>query len=83
MDNPLYGDRKSQWFWSMINTLNLSGMTDDRFDEFFVKDRVNIFLARKYEPDGQGGLFKIRNCRRDLRDVEIWTQLCWYLDQFV
>lgn len=82
MDNPSFGDRTGQWFWSMINTLGLSDMTDDRFDEAFVRQKIDIFLNREYEPNGQGGLFKIKHCRRDLRDVEIWYQLCWYLDQF-
>lgn len=83
MDNPAYGDRTGQWFWSMIRTLGLSDMTDSRFDERVVRQKIDIFLDREYEPDGQGGLFKIKHCRRDLRNVEIWYQLCWYLDQFV
>lgn len=83
MDNPDIGDRTSQWFWSMINTLGLSDMTDSRFDESVVREKIDIFLDREYEPDGQGGLFRLKHCRRDLRKVEIWYQLCWYLDQFV
>ena len=83
MDNPSFGDRTGQWFWSMINTLGLSDMIDNRFDEEFVREKIDIFLNREYEPNGQGGLFKLRHCRRDLRKVEIWYQLCWYLDQFV
>lgn len=82
MDNPSFGDRTGQWFWSMINTLGLSNMTDERFDEDYVRDKIDIFLNREYEPNGQGGLFKIRHCGHDLRKVEIWYQLCWYLDQF-
>lgn len=83
MDNPSYGDRTKQWFWSMINTLGLSNMDDAHFDEDIVRQKIDIFLDREYEPDGQGGLFRIKHCRRDLRKVEIWYQLCWYLDQFV
>lgn len=83
MDNPDIGDRTGQWFWSMINTLGLSDMVDTRFNEDIVRQKVDIFLRREYEPDGTGGLFRIRHCRRDLRRAEIWYQLCWYLDQFV
>ena len=82
MDNPTFGDRTGQWFWDMVRNLGLMNMTDDRFDEGHVRKVIDIFLDRKYEPDGQGGLFKIRHCRRDLREVEIWCQLNWYLDQF-
>ena len=55
-------------------------MSDDRFDRLYVVDVVNRFLNREYEPNGKGGLFKVRNCDYDLRDIEIWIQLLWYLD---
>ena len=83
MDNPAYGDRTTQWFWGMIRTLGLFSMTDDRFDIDYVSQVIDRFLNREYAPNGEGGLFKISNCRYDLREIEIWYQLCWYLDQFV
>lgn len=83
MDNPEYGDRTAQWFWSMIRNLGLYTMTDDEFDIVYVTSVVDRFLNREYEPNGEGGLFRIPNCEHDLRDVEIWYQLCWYLDRFV
>lgn len=80
MDDPLMGDRTGQWFWGMINNLGLGAMTDDRYDEEAVDEIIDTFLDREYAPNGKGGLFKIRGCKDDLRDVEIWYQLCWYLD---
>lgn len=82
MDNPEVGDRTGQWFWGMVVNLGLGSMTDDRYDEEYVDFVINKFLDRDYEPDGEGGLFHIRRCRQDVRDVEIWYQLCWYLDSF-
>lgn len=83
MDDPQVGNRTTQWFWGMISSLGLTGMSDDMFDLIEVKDVIERFLNREYSPDGKGGLFTIRDCEYDLRDVEIWTQLCWYLDRFV
>lgn len=83
MDNPAYGDRTTQWFWNMIKNLGLYSMTDNRFDIEYVSSVVDRFLNREYAPNGEGGLFRIKNCKYDLRDVEIWYQLCWYLDRFV
>lgn len=80
MDEPAVGNRTKQWFWEMINNLGLGAMTDDRFDRREVDDILERFLNREYEPDGSGGLFRIKRCDRDLRRVEIWHQLCWYLD---
>ena len=77
-----YGDRTSQWFWNMMNTLGIGNMTDEIFDREKVEDIIYRFLDRDYEPNGKGGLFYIRDSVDDLRDVEIWTQLCWYLYNF-
>lgn len=83
MDNPAYGDRTKQWFWGMIVNMGLSSMTDDVFNRQYVEAAVTRLLNREYEPNGKGGLFTIKDCDRDLRTVEIWYQLCWYLDEIV
>lgn len=80
MDDPRYGDRTRQWFWQMLKNIGLSTMTDDRFDDDAADRKLNNFIFRQYEPNGKGGLFYIRDCKEDLRDIEIWQQLCWYLD---
>lgn len=79
MDDPNVGNRTGQWFWSMIVNLGLGSMTDYKFDDVYVNEVIHRFLNREYEPNGKGGLFVIRHCNRDLRDVEIWNQMCWYL----
>lgn len=80
MDNPEYGDRTGQWFWQMISSMGLSHMTDDIYNKEAVDFAVNRMLNREYAPNGEGGLFTIRGFDGDLREVDIWTQLCWYLD---
>lgn len=81
MDDPSIGNRTQQWFWGMITNLGLGSMTDSRFDRDAANDILERFLDREYEPDGKGGLFTVRNCDSDLRDVEIWYQMCWYLNR--
>lgn len=82
MDDTRYGDRTGQWFWSMMASLGISNMVDDVFDINDVSYKIERFLLGDYAPDGKGGLFHIRNCEYDIRSLEIWTQLCWYLDNF-
>ena len=74
------GKRIGRWFWGMINSLGLIDMDDDHYDDIYVTNVINCFLERKYERTGKGGLFTIEDCVGDLRKVEIWYQLCWYLD---
>lgn len=83
MDDPAYGDRTGQWFWAMIVSLGLGGMNDRRYDDRLVGDVVGNFLRRDYEPDGSGGLFTVRHCDRDLRDMEIHIQRNYYLNTFI
>lgn len=83
MDDANIGDRTAQWFWDMIVNLGLGGMPDGRFDTRLAKHVITRFLNREYDPDGRGGLFYIKNCKYDLRTVEIWHQMCWYLDSII
>jgi hypothetical protein len=79
MDDDRIGNRTGQWFWSMIHSLGLTPMTDQDFDAQQVDAIVARFLNRDYEPDGSGGLFTVSDCKYDMRKVEIWCQLSWYL----
>ena len=83
MYDPDAGDRTSRWFWGMITNMDLGLMSDARFDQQFVEERVLIFLNRQYDPDGDGGLFTVKNCAYDMRTVEIWYQACWYFDSIL
>lgn len=80
MSNPSYGDRTKQWFWGMIGNLGIAGMSDDKFDKAKFDKVMYRLLNREYRHDGTGGLFKIPSAEEDLRHVDIWTQLLWYLD---
>ena len=82
MANVRYGDRTTQWFWSMIKNLGLSYMTDERFNKDEAIRIIYKFMERQYEPNGRGGLFYMSDRNEDLTQIDIWTQLCWYLDKF-
>lgn len=83
MDDTKYGNRTEQWFWGMVVSLGLGGMTDKNFDRDAVDEKLAIFLNREYEPNGKGGLFTVKKCDCDLRTVEIWRQLTYYLNTII
>lgn len=83
MDDPDIGDRTSKWFWLMMENMGLGYMSDNVFDKDEAIEKIDMFLDRRYKRNGEGGLFIIKNPRRDLRKVEIWYQMCWYLDTII
>lgn len=83
MDDPYIGNRMAQWFWNMIVNLGLGTMHDLKFDERYVDEVIERFLERDYESNGKGGLFTVDHRKCDLRSVEIWYQMCWYLDSIL
>lgn len=83
MNDYTVGDRTATWFWGMIDNLGLTSMTDRRFNSLTVHDKVNRFLDRRYASNGDGGLFTVAKPRRDMRSVEIWYQMLWYLNDIL
>lgn len=83
MTNPVDGDRTNVWFWDMVKSLGIYGYSDSDFDEEGAREHIEQFLRRDYDRDGRGGLFTIHNYRTrpDIRNVEIWAQAMWYLDE--
>lgn len=82
MEDSDIGDRTGEWFWIMIENLGLRSMNDARFDRGYVDETIDIFLNREYKRNGEGGLF-IVDSQRDLRYVEIWYQMCLYLEKYL
>lgn len=80
MEDIDFGNRTGLWFWTMIGSLGFSSYEDSRFDRNIAEAVVTKFLRREHSPDGRGGLFTVPNCPKDLRNIEIWYQMMWYLD---
>lgn len=78
MSDPDIGDRTGKWFWAMVSNLGLIEMDDEHFDEAYCGCVIDRFLNRRYKPNGEGGLFRVKN-GKDMRGIEIWYQMCWYL----
>lgn len=83
MEDSDVGDRTGQWFWNMIVSLGLGSMTDSNYNPDRVNDILDRFLDRKYKRNGEGGLFTVEYSHRDMRTIEIWYQMCLYLDSIL
>ena len=83
MEDSRYGDRTGQWFWEMIVNLELGWMNDPNYDAMYVDERLDIFMDRVYDRNGEGGcLFRVKDPTRDMRTADIWYQMNWYLSEY-
>lgn len=80
MEDLDIGDRTGEWFWEMIVSLGLESMTNSRYDADYVAFALERFFNRRYTRDGEGGLFTVRNSRQDMRSLDIWYQMCAYIE---
>lgn len=70
------------WFEIFLNNL---GLCDYRDNDLFIKNRPKVRHAlrrlnsRTYKPNGDGGLFPLKNPKTDQRKQEIWYQMSEYL----
>lgn len=83
MQDPDMDYSMRHWFWMFMENLDLIDMTDDKYDKTYIYGRVSMFMDRTYEPDGNGNIFYIPNVKEDLREIEIWWQMCWYMDSIL
>lgn len=83
MDDPTIGNRTTDWVQTMLSSLGIVRMTDKNFNKFTVEECVSVWLERQHEKDGRGGLFLVKNCSTDLRGVDIWYQMCIYLNSIL
>lgn len=80
IDDPEEGATTGQWFWDMIDNLGLGNLSDSAWDKRYADEIIDRFLNREYEPNGKGGLFTVNHCKEDMRNVDIWYQMHWYLN---
>lgn len=71
-----------EWFWIIVNNLNLRMYTDDVYGgniSEIVDGILDTVINRTYSPDGSGGLFPLLQPSSDQRKIEIWYQMSMYL----
>lgn len=79
------GDDAKHWiFWLMMKNLGLVKHSNADFSRSKAIKRIDIFMDRKYAENGhRGGLFVVKKPRNDLREVELWYQMCWSISEMV
>lgn len=84
MRDVALGDRSKMWFFEMCKNLDIlkwdfEHLTYDYKDDICRK--VGVWLSRKYEKDGRGGAFPLKNTSENQKNVQIWNQMNAYLGE--
>jgi hypothetical protein len=68
------------WFWHLMENLGLRYYNDrSTYSKEHIDGILDRVIWRTYNPDGEGGLFPLRNSEQDQRGIEIWYQLSAYI----
>ena len=82
-----YEKPASHWFWVLLDNLDILWATDEMMKSATnvrkVMLAVESFLNRRYDTDGNGGLFPLTSPEKDQRRVEIWYQMsAWIIENY-
>lgn len=88
---PDFGEDTAYWFWRLLDNLGVLNFTDDKYKSDTIEDIVSLFLDRKYNSDGFGGLFYTKNLelcqkkchKKNFRHIEIWYQMQFWIAENV
>ena len=85
LENPYRASFVGDWLVLMFSNLGIQSYTDSNWSsdvEKIIDRKIDLFLDRQYDRDGNGGLFPLeKNGVKDQRKVEIWYQLMKYIDE--
>ena len=74
-------DKTEYYFDIMMRNLGLYKYDDDHYDHHKVSNILHIFNNRMYDKYGHGSIFVVDNPPGDMKEVEIWSQMNWYLTE--
>lgn len=68
------------WFWHLIGNLHFYHCNDkSNYSEQNLDNKLEMVIWRTYKPNGDCGLFPLRDAKEDQRKVELWYQLSAYV----
>ena len=79
LSQSIWEKTPSEWFWILVDNLELSEYNDENYDDEIVVSIIEKFLSRGHERNGNGGLFPLKRPQKDQRRVEIWYQMSAYV----
>ena len=73
----------NEWFWILIDNLELDYRSNIDISnteyERKIERHIIRFLERRYKSNGEGGLFPLKNPKKDQKKIEVWYQMSAYI----
>lgn len=73
-----YPIKSNEIFWMMVENMRLENQTNDECDEQKIRAAVNRMMSHDIQANGNGGMFRISDESRNMRDAELWYQAQWW-----
>lgn len=70
-------DHPEKWFFEMLDNLGVFNLTSPKFVGRIVEEWMN----RDFDPNGYGSIFPLKYYPGDQRDLLIWDQMSFYLNE--
>lgn len=75
------------YFWEILDNLHLTWFDDKKIEwnpnqnTVRIEEILRILNERKYQKNGEGGMFPLRNPSKNQKRVEIWYQMQAYINE--
>lgn len=79
VQNGMDIDRTNEQFWMLLRNLDIEKYTSANYKPVNIREKVNVWMKRKFEKNGFGSIFPLQNCDEDQRKCEIWVQMNRYV----
>lgn len=67
------------WIQKMLKNLDILQYDNSNWDRRIVEEKLLAFNQKRYSEEGFGGLFYIPDSEKNMRLLNIWDQMCYYI----
>ena len=75
----MIGDHTAEKFWELLANLDIEKYDSRRYFPLEIKEKVRNWMLRKYDFYGNGSIFPVKRCEKDMRELQIWDQMSVYV----
>ena len=69
----------SDCFWEILGNLDIEKYSISNYKPLNIKEKVRVWMYRKYMKNGEHGAFPLQKTRFDQRKLSIWDQMNEYI----